>query len=624
MYLWLQQLPRPELLAEVQNKSTRILDRKGRLLYEIYVDRQYDPVELSIIPNHVVSATLAVEDSEFYSHSGVRVSSMIRAVKAIVFEDNLQGGSTITQQLIKNVLLSPERTISRKVKEVILALMVERKYSKNEILELYFNNIPYGGTSWGIQSAATKFFGKPVQDLTLAEGSLLAGLPSAPSIYSPTSGDFNLAKKRQKFVLDRMVQLGYISSVEAKSAYEEDLNFVDQISYIRAPHFVNAVRDALVANFGKRMVDFGGLTVVTTLDLDLQNKVQDIVTEKVAASEALNISNGAAVVLDARNAEILAYVGSVDYFKPDGGAFDVARAFRQPGSSIKILTYAQGLEEGLTAATILEDNPLTIQYDGQTYTPKNYDGKFHGRVTLRQAFANSYNIPAVKVLRTVGIEDMVNLGKSLGLTGWKVDDSYGWSITLGGKETRLVDLVNMYATFARGGVYKDTKYFLSVKDMKGFELLEDSSHEFQAVSKETAYIVSDILSDNNARLAAFGPNSALVVPNRKVAVKTGTTDENRDNLTLGYTPTYTVGVWVGNNDNSPMNRRLVSGLSGAAPIWNSIMVTLLADNKSETFARPETIVTKIDKKCDNRSEIFVKGTEPDTLCTKKEKNSDRR
>ncbi|HSX39152.1 MAG TPA: transglycosylase domain-containing protein, partial [Candidatus Saccharimonadales bacterium] len=327
VYAWIRQLPNPNLLAQqATNSSTKILDRNGKLLYEIYVDRNYEPVALNKVPADVIDATLAIEDSEFYQHHGIRFNSIVRAARASLFEDNLQGASTITQQLIKNVLLTPERTLSRKLKEIVLALWVERIYTKNQILEFYLNNTPYGGTAWGVEAGAKKIFGKDIDQLDLAESAMLAGLPSAPSVYSPVDGDINLSKLRQKQVLLRMVDQKYITQQQADVAYDEELHYAPQVHYIKAPHFVEYVRKQLEQTYGERMTDFGGLTVRTTLDLDLQEKVQQIVKDEVAKDARLNISNGAAVVLDTRTREILAYVGSIDYFQDDYGAYDVVTA----------------------------------------------------------------------------------------------------------------------------------------------------------------------------------------------------------------------------------------------------------------------------------------------------------
>jgi len=623
-YSWFKRLPHPDLLGQDQNKSTKILDRKGRLLYEIYVDKSYDPVPLDKIPLDVINATIAVEDDKFFEHPGFRVSSMFRALRSILFESEIQGASTITQQLVKNVLLTPERTVSRKLKEVVLAVLVERRYTKNEILEMYLNNIPYGGTSWGVQSASQKYFGKDVWELNLAESSFLVGLPSAPSIYSPFNGNIDFAKQRQKKVLDRMVELGYISKLDANLAYSEALEFAPQASYIRAPHFVNYVREELNKTYGKRMVDFGGLTVVTTLDLDLQDQVQEIVSRQVAANEYLDLSNGAAVVADVLNGSILAYVGSKDYFAEDGGAFDVVTAYRSPGSSVKPITYALALSKKYTLASVIEDAPLVIRKYGQVYAPKNYDNQFHGKVTLRTALANSYNIPAVKLIQDLGVEEVVNLANKMGLSNWVMDSSYGLSVTLGGKEVRLLDLANVYATFARKGIYKDFTYIISVKDANGFEMYSDDRVGTRVVSEEVSYLLTDVLSDANARIPAFGYNNELTIPEHMVAVKTGTSDEKRDNVTVGFTPSYVVAVWVGNNDNSSMNSLLASGLSGAAPIWHDVMSVLLDGFENEPFKAPSGVFVKIDSECDNKSEVFIKGTAPQSLCTKDEESNNRR
>ncbi len=622
-YSWYHGLPQPGVLVEnaQTHKPTRILDRRGVPLYEIYVDKKYTPVALNQIPKNVILATLAVEDHEFFNHNGVRFLSIARAAKVTIVDDTVQGGSTITQQLIKNVLLSPERTMTRKLKEVFLALVVERKYTKEEILELYLNNIPYGGTAWGIQSASQKFFGKDVGDLTLGEAAFLAGLPSSPSSYVSYASDIDLARSRQKLVLDRMEELKIITSKQNVDALGEDLKFVEQAEYIKAPHFVAYVRKELEKKYGRNMVESGGLTVKTSLDLDLHNRLQEVVAEEVAKSGNLNIGNGALVVLDPKSGEILAYVGSIDYFKEGWGAYDVIMAMRQPGSAIKVVTYALALERGFTSASPIVDAPLTIQLGGgQTYKPVNYDGKYHGTVTLRSALANSYNIPAVKMVKEVGPDNMVTLGNKMGLKNWQVDDTYGYSVTLGGKETRLLDLTNVYATLARGGIYRPTTPFISVKDANGFELYaEDAREQEKVLSPESVYIMSSILTDNFARTPAFGSRSSLYIPGRTVAVKTGTTDEKRDNYTVGYTPSFVVGVWVGNNDNTPMNPYLASGVSGAASIWNRAMQIVLEGSKNEEFSVPNGVFVKIDSAC-GRSEVFVKGSKIPNLCPVEDKD----
>lgn len=627
VYVWYKQLPSPDLISrQTQSTATKILDRNGKSLYEIYIDRKSEPVPLKQVPDDVINATLAIEDAAFYSHPGFDVRSIVRAAKSTFLEDELQGGSTITQQLIKTVLLTPERTYERKIKELALAISVEQKYTKNEILEFYLNNIPYGGTAYGIQAAAQKYFGKNVWELDLAESSMLAGLPNAPTLYSPLQGDITMAKKRQRQVLERMVTLGYITRFEAEVAYDKELTFRSQEEPIRAPHFVNYVRQELYKKLGQRAVDFGGLTVTTTLDLDLQDKIQNIVTEEVRTNgKNLDFSNGAALVLDSKTGQVLAYVGSVDFFNEDGGKFDVVTAYRQPGSSIKPLTYALAFEQGHTAATLVDDSPITYQFSGQKYTPKNYDNKYHGKVSLRQALANSYNIPAVKLINVVGVDKMVQFGIDLGLQNWVVGDgTYGMAITLGGKEVRLLDLTNVYATFARQGKFRSVSPFLNVKDIYGYEIASVLNYtEKEVMSDETAYIITSILSDNNARTPAFGSRSQLYIPDKTIAVKTGTTNEIRDNFTVGYTPSYTVGVWVGNNDNSTMDSRLASGLTGAAPIWNKIMVTLLQGMEDEKFQVPEDIVIKENSNCPNKFEVFNSNFKvPSNICSRKSMEKD--
>lgn len=621
---WFRELPSPEsLVLEANKKSTVILDREGKLMYEIYVDRNYHPVDFEQIPHYVKNATLAVEDDKFYSHFGIRVDSVIRAIRNnLTNENSLQGGSTITQQLVKNVLLTPERTFSRKIKEAVLAVLVEARYSKKDIFEMYLNNIPYGGTAWGIQTASKKYFNKDVWELSLAEASLLAGLPTAPTSYSPAT-DLETAKSRQRYVLERMLSLGYIDEKEFEKAISEELIFANTDGYIRAPHFVDYIRKDLEKRYGRRYVEFGGLTVTTTLDLDIQEKVQSIVTEEVNKNSYLGFSNGAAVVMDVKNAEVLAYVGSVDYFKEVWGAYDVVTATRQPGSSIKPVTYALALSGSFTPASIINDSPITYKFKGsKDYTPVNYDGQYHGKVTLRQALANSYNVPAVKVANAVGVDNIVLKGKEMGLTGWEPDGSYGLSITLGGKEVRLLDHTNVYATLARQGVHKEPEIYLSIKDSNGYNIYESEDAEKTVLSPEVSYLLWDILSDQNARLPAFGVNNFLSIPGHKVAVKTGTTNNIKDNWTLGYTPSYVVGVWVGNNDGSPMRQGLASGLTGAAPIWNKIMTEILKDKPNELFERPANVFIKRDEKC-GISELFIKGTNiPQSLCPEKDDEKD--
>ena len=613
---WFKELPNPEMLTVAQKYGpTQILDRNGVLLYEIYSDKKYEPVKLDRISEDAVNATIAVEDSLFYIHRGLRPDSIIRAFRKTFVDGEKQGGSTITQQLVKNVLLTPERTFSRKLKEAVLSLMVEATYSKQQILEMYLNNIAYGGNAWGIQSAAQKYFAKNAWELNLAESAMLAGLPSSPSLYSPLN-DMGVAKERQKYVLDRMVSLGYINSDEANAALEQELNIVPQKDFIGAPHFVNYVRKVLEDMYGSNFVNRGGLRVTTTLDYGLQQKAEAIVFDEVQKGGKYGFSNGAAVVLDVKNAEILTYVGSFDSFAPVWGAFDVVTSYRQPGSSIKPVTYSLALADTYTPATIIKDSPVVYKFEGsEPYRPVNYDGKYHGNVTLRAALANSYNIPAVKVAKAVGPDNIVSLGKDMGLTNWKVDGSYGLSVTLGGKEVRLIDLANVYTTLARKGSYAELSPIISIRDGRGYEIYSKKQvYPRQVISEEVSYLMWSILSDSQARLPAFGTRNFLTVEGKQIAAKTGTTDLIKDNWTFGFTPSYTVGVWVGNNDNKPMNKYMASGLTGAAPIWNRIMSEVLAGKTNEVFDMPLGVFVKKEEGC-NRSEVFIKGSNvPKSLC----------
>ncbi len=626
VYSWFRELPNPEMISVTPKYgSSQILDRNGVLLYEIYSDRKYSPVKLDQIPRDVIDATISVEDSEFYVHSGLRVDSIIRALNQTILQRNTQGGSTITQQLVKTVLLTPERTLSRKIKEAILSLLVETKYSKDQILEMYLNNVSYGGNAWGIESASKKYFGKDVWELDLAEAALLAGLTSAPSSYSPIQ-NFDLAKERQKYVLTRMRDLGYITDRESTDAAAEEIKIVAQDSYIRAPHFVNFIISQLSKKFGERYVEQGGLKIVTTLDISIQENIQEIVRQEVEKGRIYNFTNGAAVVIDPKTSQIISYVGSLDYFKDGFGAFDVVTAFRQPGSSIKPVTYALALSLGFTPASTIEDTPITYTSVGSPpYSPVNYDGKFHGIVTLRSALANSFNIPAVKLAKIVGPDNIVSLGRDMGLKDWNVDGSYGLAVTLGGKEVRLLDLTNVYATFARKGYYEDLEGVLTITDGRGFEIYKSTpQNRQQVISEEVSYVIYDILSDNTARSLEFGSNSSLVVPGYKVAAKTGTTDQIKDNWTFGFTPSYVVGVWVGNNNNTPMNRNQASGITGAAPIWNKIMIGLLKDKPNEVFRMPAGVFVKANPEC-KKSEIFIKGSNvPKSLCPAEKKDEEKK
>lgn len=614
VYSWLLTLPQPQVLSlGVAPVTTKIYDRNGFLLYEVYLDENRTPVSLDQIPENLKKATMAIEDSNFYTHPGFSVKGILRSVKKLIFENKIEGGSTITQQLIRSALLTPERTLSRKIKEVVLAFWAERIYPKDKILEMYFNQVPYGGSAWGVEAASQLYFGKSVSQLSLAESALLAGLPAAPSDYSPFGPYPQNANWRRNEVLRRMVEEGFVSQEEAKKAKDESLTFAPQKTPIRAPHFVMYAKDLLVKKYGHRLVEQGGLRVLTTLDLTLQEKVEGIVKNEVLKLSSFRVSNGAALVTNPRTGEILSMVGSKDYFNlEEEGNVNVVLSLQQPGSAIKVVTYATALQNRFTAATILNDTPVTYKIPNQpSYSPVNYDGKFHGKVPLRYALGNSYNVPAVKTLAEVGVDQMIEQGKRMGIKNWEDKNRYGLSLTLGGGEVTMLDMARVYGTLANRGIKQELNPILEVTDYQG-RVLERFSFEngVRAVPEEVAFILTDILSDNQARTIAFGPSSLLNIPGKKVAVKTGTSNDLRDNWAIGFTPSFVVVAWVGNNNNSPMSR-VASGVTGATPIWHEIMKSLLEGVGNEELPPPAS-VTKI--LCRGRWEYFVKGTEPAGGC----------
>ncbi len=611
-YMWLRTLPNPQLLTRRDIEvTTKIFDRNGVLLYEIYVDQNRTPLPLAEVPKTVKQATVAIEDQDFYRHSGISPRGIIRALREIIFNQRLQGGSTITQQLIKSALLTPEVKLSRKIKEILLAFWAERLYTKDQILEMYLNQVPYGGTAWGIEAASQTYFGKSIKDVSLAEAALLAGLPAAPTEFSPFGSYPEKAFARQAEVLRRMVEDRYISPEEAQKALTEKIHLKVPRIAIRAPHFVMYVKELLENRYGPRLVDQGGLRIKTSLDISIQEKIEDIVRTNMENLSALQVGNGAALVTNPKTGEILAMVGSKDYFNlTSEGNVNVATSLRQPGSSIKVVNYAAALESGFTAATILDDSPVVYRLVGSpSYSPVNYDGKFHGAVPLRYALGNSYNIPAVKVLARLGVATMLAKGKLMGIDSWQDPSRYGLSLTLGGGEVTMLEMAKVYGTLANAGRRMDLLPILEVTDYTG-RIIESNQpkHGITAVKPEAAWILTNILSDNNARTTAFGTNSALVIPGKTVAVKTGTSNDKRDNWTIGYTPSLVSVVWVGNNDNSPMNPYLTSGVTGAAPIWHEIMADLLKDKADEAFPKPDGVVAV---PCYfDRIEYFIKGTEP--------------
>lgn len=650
---FLRDLPSPtKLKGQSFPVSTKILDRNGKLLFEIYADRNRTPITLNELPAYVYQASIAIEDKTFYQHHGFDITGITRAIKNIIFRSKLQGGSTITQQLVKTALLTPKRTLSRKIKEAILTVATEVIYSKKDILEMYLNHIPYGGTSWGIEAAAHTYFDKSAKELTLGQAALLAGLPAAPSAYSPFGSRPELAISRQKEVLRRMVEEKYITQEQADRAMGEELHFAADKINIKAPHFVFYVKDLLEEQFSPQVVERGGLRVTTTLDLDLQEKAQASVSAEIAKLTRYKVSNGAALVTNPKTGEILAMVGSSNYFDTThDGQVNVTIRERQPGSSIKPLNYATAFElKKLTPGSMFLDVPTCFLVQGQSpYCPKNYDGTFRGPVQERFALGNSYNISAVKTLAVNGLDSFIATASAMGISTWQDPSRYGLSLTLGGGEIVMTDLATAYGTLANQGVRVDLHPLLKVEDYTGKTLMtydpqttassvdtltkrngepgdsaDDNKLAVRVLHRAPSYLISHILLDNNARTGAFGPSSQLNIPNQVVSVKTGTTNDLRDNWTVGYTPEILTAVWVGNNDSSMMNRSLVSGITGAAPIWNDIMRVVLKGHKALWPEKPDDVIgasicsisgllPNPGFPCPTRNEFFWKGTEPTTM-----------
>ncbi len=630
-------VPSPDKLTNRKvTQSTKIYDRNKILLYDVFENVDRTLVTLNDVSPYVIYATLSAEDGDFYKHKGFDPLGILRATIYTSLGSGLQGGSTLTQQLTKNALLSKERTITRKIKELILSMQIENKYDKDVILEWYLNEIPYGSTAYGIEAASQFYFGKSASDLNLAESAFLAGLPQRPTAYSPFGKTPDLGIQRQKYVLKLMKENGwinkegkreYITQEEYDQAIKYKLQFKGSKTNIKAPHFVFYVLDKLYEKYGEDFIKNSGLEVITTLDLKKQEEVQNIVQEELKKAEYLNVGNAAVMVIDPKTREILVMVGSRDYFDSEnGGQFNVATSpTRQPGSSIKPLVYATGLKQGYTASTVFMDVPTTFpppDSASKPYSPKNYDGKFRGPVQFRYALGNSINIPAVKMLKLVGIPSLLETAQDFGIKSLNPNKFYGLSLALGGGEISLIEMTNAYAVFASKGYYVDPIYIKEIKDNKG-NIIEDSKNvqsPIKVLDEGISFIMSDVLSDNFARYLAFGPGNALEFKKHQVAVKTGTTDDIRDNWTIGFTPNIVVGVWAGNNDNSPMNPNLASGITGAAPIWRRSISLFLDDEKVSKFEKPKNVVRvevgtitggkPAEGLEDKRWEYFIKGTEP--------------
>ena len=596
-------------------QSTKIYDRTGKIiLWDIHNDIQRTIVPLADISRHIKNAAIAVEDSSFYQHKGVDVPGILRATLVNIKSGKLrQGGSTISQQLVKNTLLTTDKTFTRKIKEIILTLKIEKKLSKDKILELYLNAVPYGGSNYGIESASRNFFGKNASDISLAEAAYLASLTKAPTYYSPYGNHQEELAKRKDLVLSKMAGLGFIAPEEAESAQKEKVIFLNKgQNSVKAPHFSVYIRSYLEEKYGKDVVEQGGLKVVTTINYPLQEKAEQIAAKYAKENkEKFNASNNSIVAIDPKTGQILVMVGSKDYFnQEDQGNFNVALAHRQPGSAIKPFVYAAAFKKGYSPDTTVFDvqtefNPSCLdKYAATTtsssssstpdfdekdecYMPENYDHNYRGPVTLRDALAQSLNVPSVKTLYLAGIRDSLSLMKDMGIDSLTDPDRYGLTLVLGGGEVSLLEMTGAYAVFANNGVRNPPIGLLKVEDKSGNVLEEYRDESKQVLDKNIALTISDVLSDNKARTPAFGASSPLYFPDRPVAAKTGTTNDYKDAWVLGYAPSIAVGAWFGNNNNSPMEK-MVAGFI-VTPMWNEFLNEVFKDLPKEDFEKPKNI-----------------------------------
>jgi 1A family penicillin-binding protein len=591
---FIKDLPSPSAInSRVVAESTKIYDRSGEhLLYDVHGEEKRTVIDFNQIPDNIKYATIALEDQDFYSHHGIKITSIVRsALKDVLKGGAAQGGSTITQQFIKVSLLTNEKTITRKIKEVILALEIEQKYSKDEILSMYLNQIPYGSSAYGVEAAAQTFFGKDAKDLTLPEAALLACLPNAPTFYSPFGSHLDALKGRQMSALRKMAEQGYITSEQAEEAIKVDIfaGISPKQNNISAPHFVMYVKEYLVEKYGEQAVEQGGLKVYTTLDWDKQVVAEKAVKDGAQKNLANNASNAALVAMDPKTGQILAMVGSKDYFdKSIDGQVNVAIRDRQPGSSFKPYVYLTAFTKGYTPETLLYDTPTNFSVNNEKeYKPQNYNGKFSGPLQMKNALAMSLNVPAVKTLYLAGVKDSINLAKGLGIGGLNQPERYGLSLVLGGGEVTLLDHVNAYGGLAAGGVKRDKTAILKIEDKDGSVLEQYKDNPGQRIVDEKYVAMLDyIMSTNDLRAPVFGTNNPFKFNDRPVAAKTGTTNEFRDGWAMGFTPSIAVGVWAGNNDNTSMKAG-ADGIFVAAPIWRAFMDEALKNTAIEQFPKYE-------------------------------------
>jgi membrane peptidoglycan carboxypeptidase len=635
--LWVSSWELPSL-AEFETRkvseSTKIYDRTGEvLLYDLHRGAKRTVVPYGEISSSVKNATVAIEDSEFWQHRGVRVKAILRAVFTNLLHGNLlggQGGSTITQQVVKNSLLTNEKKLSRKLKEWVLAVRLEKAFDKETILSLYLNEIPYGGTLYGIEEASQAFLGKSSRDLSIVEAAYLAALPNAPTYFSPYGNHRDKLEERKNLVLRRMKELSFITAEEYDAAKKEVMCAPavskteaaasvaspslspkgeknpgcaayfkpNNETGILAPHFVVFIRQYLEEKYGREALEENGFKVITTLDYGLQKIAEEIVKKYALENkEKFDAENAALTALDPATGEILVMVGSRDYFDKDiDGNFNATLAYRQPGSAFKPFVYATALKKGFTPETVVFDLPIEFSTecnpDGtpkkpddadKCYKPENYDGKYRGPITFRNALAQSVNVPAIEVLYLAGLKDSLRLAKDMGLSTLTDTDRYGLTLVLGGGEVKLLELTGAYGVFASEGVRRETGGILRIEDRNGKVIEERQNKEEPVLPKEIALKITDILSDNTARAPAFGENSPLYFPGRDVAAKTGTTNDFRDAWIVGYTTNLAVGAWAGNNDNRPMHKIAAYIV---APLWNAFMKKALETREPGSFQKP--------------------------------------
>jgi len=613
LFVWISTLNIPDLSAFEERRvlqSTKIYDRTGEiLLYDLGKDVRRTVVPFNEISHYIKNATIAIEDDQFYNHHGIRPKAIIRAGWRNFTDGDLlggQGGSTITQQVIKNSVLQREKTLTRKIKEAILAIKLERVLEKDEILSIYLNESPYGGTIYGVEEAAQAFFGKRASEVTLGEAAYLAALPQAPTYLSPYGSNRSALDARQKLVLERMKINNFISEEEYQAAIATTTEFQPQaVTGIRAPHFVMHVREQLVEQFGEQALAERGLRVITTLNWELQKEAERILAERGAANiERFKATNAGMVATDPKSGDVLVMVGSRDYFAEDiDGNFNIATANRQPGSAIKPFAYATAFSKGYLPNTVVFDvrtqfSPLcppdSTSSESPCYSPNNYNNKFVGPISLRNALAQSLNIPAVKVLYLAGVRDTLKLAADMGLSTLNDPDRYGLTLVLGGGEVRLLDMTHAYGVFANEGVKATPRTVLRIEDSRGLIIEENPVETSRVIDRNVALMISDVLSDNVARTPLWGANSLVNFPGRAVASKTGSTNNLRDAWLMGYSPSLSVGVWVGNNDNSPMG----GGLSGliVTPMWREffdIALKTIDPENQDVFAQPEIVLTGV-------------------------------